>query len=76
MVTRTIWSICLYLCMVFASPAPTLADPLFSVDSSFGSGSITRDPNTGLDWLDVTFTQSRSFSDVSSKFGVGGEFVH
>lgn len=37
-------------------------------------GSITRDTDTGLDWLDLTETAGRSYNDISSQFGVGGEF--
>ena len=44
-------------------------------DAVFGIGSITRDTGTGLDWLDVTASQQgRSFIDVNSQFGVGGDF--
>ncbi|MGY9003690.1 MAG: PEP-CTERM sorting domain-containing protein [Rhodospirillales bacterium] len=37
-------------------------------------GDITRDTNTGLDWLDLTITNGRSYADVFSKLGVGEEF--
>ena len=37
-------------------------------------GLITRDTATGLDWLDLTETNNRSFDDVSSKLGAGQEF--
>ena len=32
------------------------------------------DTSTSLSWLDVTATVNRSFNDISSQFGVGGEF--
>ena len=35
---------------------------------------ITRDTSTGLDWLDLTETNGRSYNDISSKFGAGEEF--
>jgi hypothetical protein len=38
-------------------------------------GTYTRDSATGLDWLDLTATQNRSFNDVSSGFGLAGEFA-
>lgn len=38
------------------------------------NGTYTTDTQTGLDWLDVTETFQRSYNDVSSQFGVGGEF--
>ena len=43
-------------------------------DAVFGIGSITRDTGTGLDWLDLTLSSGRSFNDVNSQFGVGGDF--
>ena len=35
---------------------------------------ITRDSDTGPDWLDVTVTDGRSHNDMSSKFGSGQGF--
>ena len=43
-------------------------------DSVFGIDSVTRDTVSGLDWLDVTLSVNRSYGDVSSQFGVGGDF--
>ena len=43
-------------------------------DVTFGAGSITRDTNTGLDWLDVTASQGRSYDDVATQFGSGEDF--
>ena len=37
-------------------------------------GNITRDTATGLDWLDLTETNGRSFNDISSKLGASQEF--
>ncbi len=37
-------------------------------------GSITRDTSTGLDWLDLTETNGRSYTDISSQLGAGQEF--
>lgn len=37
-------------------------------------GNITRDTSTGLDWLDLTETNGRSYTDISSKLGAGQEF--
>lgn len=36
-------------------------------------GQITRDTNTGMDWLDLTKTNGRSYNDVASKLGAGQE---
>ena len=38
-------------------------------------GNITRDMATGLDWLDLTETNGRSYNDISSKLGAGQEFA-
>ncbi len=57
------------------SVTEAVADPILSVDDAvFGIDSITRDPNSGLDWLDLTFTAGRSFNDINSQLGLGGEF--
>lgn len=43
-------------------------DPVFGIDT------LTIDTDTNLAWLDLTFTDARSFDDVSSQFGAGGDF--
>ena len=43
-------------------------------DPVFGNDSLTIDTGTRLAWLDLAFTNGRSFDDVSSELGVGGEF--
>jgi hypothetical protein len=48
---------------------PSQAVPLVDL------GNITYDPNTGLRWLDVNLSANRSYTYVSSQFGVGGEFA-
>lgn len=47
---------------------------LIAVDSEYGPGTITRDTQTGLDWLDVTVTQNRSVTDITAELVPGGEF--
>src|SRR5664279_2433971 len=56
------------LLMLFGA-MPSQAVPL--VDQ----GNTTYDPNTGLYWLDVNLSADRSYTDVSSQFGVGGNFA-
>ena len=57
------------------STVPVPAAVLLSQDDSvFGVDSITLDSATGLEWLDLTFTDGRSYIDVSSNFGPGGDF--
>lgn len=43
-------------------------------DTVFGLNSVTRDMDNNLDWLDWTLSTNRSFNDVSTQFGVGGDF--
>ena len=44
-------------------------------DASFGPNSFTRDTATGLEWLDVNFTDGMSFQNVSAQLGAGGTFA-
>jgi hypothetical protein len=39
-----------------------------------GDNLITQDTVSGLEWLDLTVTTSRSYNDISSKLGPGQEF--
>jgi hypothetical protein len=41
----------------------------------YGSDSLTRDPATGLDWLDWSLTTDRAVSEVATQLGPGGEFA-
>lgn len=60
------------ICVTWSSSATAA---LISLDDSrFGVGSITRDTNTGLDWLDVPLSEGRRFVDVVGQFGLGGDF--
>ncbi len=43
-----------------------------SVDSSFGADTITRDTDTGLEWLDLTQSLGLSVNEVADEFGAGG----
>lgn len=38
------------------------------------NGNYFTDTNTGLDWLNLTETVSRSYNDVYSNLGSGGDF--
>jgi hypothetical protein len=40
----------------------------------FDNDTYTTDSISGLDWLDVTASVYRSYNDVSSQFGTGGDF--
>ncbi|MEM7304275.1 MAG: hypothetical protein AAF372_01970 [Pseudomonadota bacterium] len=42
--------------------------------SSANDNLLTLDTDSGLEWLDWSYTTNRSFSEVSGQFGSGGEF--
>ncbi len=44
-------------------------------DPVFGTGAFTLDTATGLEWLDLTQTDSQSYDDVSAQFEPGGEYA-
>ncbi|MES2294310.1 MAG: PEP-CTERM sorting domain-containing protein [Pseudomonadota bacterium] len=43
-------------------------------DPKFGSGAITLDVSTGIEWLAPKYSLDRSYTDVSGQFGAGGDF--
>jgi len=53
---------------------PSRAD-LIALDSSFGPGTLIEDTDTHSEWLKLTVTVDRSFDDISSQLGAGGEFA-
>ena len=69
---RLIFAICLLTTFLFCGPLN--AQLTTGNDAVFGNDSITIDPTSGLDWLDLTFSIGRSYADVGTQFGVGGEF--
>ena len=70
MTRRTHWLVTI----TFLAAAGTVHADLVSEDSEFGAGTITRDTDTGLGWLDWSLTAGRSFDDVAAQLGEGGEF--
>ena len=60
--------------VAFASVSVAQADIIGVDDPVFGIGAITRDTASGLEWLDLTESIGRSYDDVSTQFGVGGDF--
>lgn len=42
--------------------------------SGNGDGLVTFDSQTGLRWLDLSASAGRSFNEVSTEFGLGGDF--
>jgi len=61
--------------LIAACAVGTAGADLTSQDwQSAGDGLLTADSDTGLLWLDWSHTASRSYNNVSSNLGSGGEF--
>ena len=54
----------------FNSSAALIVQDLYTV----GDGFLTYDESTGLTYLDIPFTNNRTYNDVAGELGVGGEF--
>jgi hypothetical protein len=68
MFTRFIMASAVSVTLAFSSAA-------FAASTNFiDNNTYTTDTISGLDWLDVTATQGKSYDDVSGQFGVGGNF--
>lgn len=59
---------------LLALPLPANATLISVDDAAFGAGALTRDTDTGFDWLDLVLLGARSFNDISGQFGAGGDF--
>lgn len=74
---QSTWVTCLLLTAIFLcfTLSPNAYAVLISNDDPvFGSNSITFDTVTDLEWLDLTLSLNRSFSDLTGEFGLGGDF--
>jgi hypothetical protein len=73
---RALSNIILALCFLLVSVFPTQSFAVLEErnDPFWGTGAITYDTETGLEWLDVYLSTDLSCSDVSTQFGQGGEF--
>ncbi len=61
--------------LTFISSVEQAHASLISADDAvFGVSSITRDTSTNFEWLDLTLTTNRTYNDISSQLGFGGEF--
>ncbi len=62
-------------CAAAVMSSSATGQPLTESDwQSVGDGLLTNDTLTGLQWLDWSVTDFRSYDDVSSELGPGGEF--
>lgn len=62
-------------CLLILAPRPSQAILLSIDDPVFGTGAITRDTGTDLDWLDLTFSTNRSYNDIVGMLAPGGYFA-
>ena len=61
--------------VVFCMIATSANGSLLGIDwQTAGDKALTQDTTTGLQWLDLSASSNRSFSDVSTQLGVGGDF--
>lgn len=47
---------------------------VISIDGDFGSDTLTYDTSSGLQWLDLGFTQNQSYLQVNAQLALGGQF--
>ncbi|MCP4269449.1 MAG: carboxypeptidase regulatory-like domain-containing protein [Candidatus Brocadiaceae bacterium] len=68
------WLCGFVLCAVIGFSSNVFADLSSHDHPVFGVGTLTRDSDQGLEFLDPNLTLGRSYMDISSKFGSGLEF--
>ncbi len=56
-------------------PASAFALLLSVDDAGFGAGALTRDTQTGLEWLDLSLSGGRSYDQVTTELQAGGAFA-
>jgi len=64
--------IVLFSFLVLVFPNYSIAELQSVDDPDYGEGAITYDTETGLEWLDFTFTKGMAYEEVSYEFGPGG----
>ncbi len=70
-----IFSSLFFICLVVAGSLIKEANAeLISMDSAFGSDTITLDTDTDLMWLDVTLSTAYSYDGILPELGLGGAF--
>lgn len=58
----------LVACEAVDSAPVSLDDPIY------GTGAITYDPASGLEWLDIPLTTNLSYDYLQTQFGLGGQY--
>lgn len=62
-------------CLIMTAGAVNKAEAaLISMDSAFGTDTITLDSSTGLQWLDVTLSTPYSYDQILLELQTGGTF--
>lgn len=63
------------LCVSLLAPVTPVLAALVETDwKTLGDKLVLQDSGAGMEWLDLTETVGRSFDDVSSELGVGGDY--
>ncbi len=70
-----IFALSLAVGLLAAGTQPATAALIAQDDAKFGPGAITLDTTTGMEWLDLTASTGRSYNEVASQLGVGGDFA-
>ncbi len=68
------WLCGFVLCAVIGFSSNVFADLSSHDHPVFGAGTLTRDSDQGLEFLDPNLTLGRSYMDISGQFGSGLEF--
>lgn len=63
------------LAAIILSVSAAQAALISVVDPIFGVGSVTRDTVNGVEWLDLSKSDWRTYTDVSGQFGPLGDFA-
>ena len=71
--TKILFAISVFTLFTLSS-ASTADALLISLDSSFGPDTITKDSETGLEWLDVPLSAPYSYEGALAELGSGGVF--
>jgi len=64
----------LFAFLVLSIPRYSTAELQSIDDPVYGFGSITYDTETGLEWLDLTYTVNLSYDEVSDQIEQGGDY--
>ena len=73
-INKAILTIVLISLIVIGGTEKYLGAEMVSMDSSFGTNTITYDAETGIEWLDVTLSTPYSYDEILIELEPGGTF--